>query len=185
MAEFRKLGEETLFSGSLIQVARGTYRAPDGERFTREVVHHPGAVVVVPLVDQDTALLVRQYRSSVGELLLECPAGKRDVEGEPTEVTASRELVEEVGQRAGRLELLARFYTTPGFCDELAWLYLAEDLEAVPHDRQGVEEQAMTVEAVSLSDLDRLVHSGEVVDAKTIVGLSLARERVRGRRDVD
>lgn len=179
MAGFRKLSERTLFEGSLVQLARGTYESPEGERFERDVVHHPGAVVVVPLASEDTVLLVRQYRSSVGELLLECPAGKRDVDGEPTEVTAARELVEEVGRRAGALELLARFYTTPGFCDELAWLYLATDLHEVAHDRQGIEEQAMTIESVALSDVDELVRSGEIADAKTIVGLMLTKDRTR------
>ena len=81
--------------------------------------------------------MVRQYRAAVDGELLEMPAGKRDVDGEPTEVTAARELAEEVGRRAGRLELLARFYNSPGFTDELTWLYLARDLTAGRLDRQG------------------------------------------------
>ena len=96
--------------------------------------------------------MVRQFRAAVDAELLELPAGKRDVHGEPTEVTAARELAEEVGRRAGRLELLARFYNSPGFTDELSWLYLAQDLTAVPIDRQGAEEQHMTIEEVALAD---------------------------------
>ncbi|MHB1929431.1 MAG: NUDIX domain-containing protein [Acidimicrobiales bacterium] len=172
---FRFLGEDPLYKGSLINVARGHFAAPDGTAFDRDLVHHPGAVVVVPLVDAGTALLVRQYRAAVGAALLELPAGKRDVAGEPTEETAHRELVEEVGRRAGKLQLLARFYNSPGFCDEHTWLYLATDLTEVADDRQGLEEQAMTAHAVALADVDGMIAAGELVDAKTIIGLTLAR----------
>ena len=177
---FTRLDEEVRFSGSLLTVAEATIEGPDGDRFTREVVHHPGAVVVVPLVRSDTVLLVRQYRAAVGTELLELPAGKRDVEGEPPERTAARELVEEVGRRAGKMELLARFYNSPGFSDELSWLYLARDLDEVDVDRQGFEEQAMTLHEVGLDDIDRLVASGDVQDAKTIIGLTLTARRLGG-----
>jgi 8-oxo-dGTP pyrophosphatase MutT (NUDIX family) len=174
---FRALDETEVHRGPLISVGRGRFCAPDGTVFEREVVHHPGAVVVVPLVDASSALLVRQYRAAVGAELLELPAGKRDVSGEPTEVTAERELVEEVGRRPGHLELLGCFYNSPGFCDEYTWLYLATDLVEVPDDRQGLEEQAMTVQEVRLADVAALVASGELVDAKSIVGLCLAAGR--------
>lgn len=175
---FVALGEVEVYRGSLISVGRGRFSGPDGTVFEREVVHHPGAVVVVPLLDHKRALLVRQYRAAVGAWMLELPAGKRDVSGEPTEVTAERELAEEVGRRPGHLELLGCFYTSPGFCDERTWIYLAKDLVEVPDDRQGIEEQAMTLQEVRLADLAELVASGELVDAKSIVGLSLAAGRV-------
>lgn len=177
MPPFRKVSETEVFRGSLIQVARAVFEGPDGHRFERDVVHHPGAVVVVPLVDAATVMMVRQFRAAVGAELLEVPAGKRDVHGEATEVTAQRELAEEIGRRAGRLELLARFYNSPGFCDEFTWLYIARDLELVPVDRQGAEEQFMTVEEVKLASVPALVAAGEIVDAKSIIGLSLASAR--------
>lgn len=177
---FPALGEEVAYEGSLIRVVRATFEAPDGSRFEREVVRHPGAVVVVPLVDDDRVLAVRQFRAAVGREILELPAGKRDVDGEPPADTAAREMEEEVGRRAGNLELIGRFYNSPGFCDELAWLYLATDLEVVADSRQGYEETAMTVEEVRLDDLDRLVASGELIDAKSIIGLALANRRRRG-----
>ena len=115
---FRKLDERVVWEGSLISVAQGRYETPDGEEFERDVVHHPGAVSVVPVVDQGSAvLLVRQYRAAVDAELLEIPAGLRDVEGEAPEATAGRELEEEVGMRAGRLEKLAEFYNSAGFSD--------------------------------------------------------------------
>jgi 8-oxo-dGTP pyrophosphatase MutT (NUDIX family) len=177
---FRKLGEDVVFEGTVITVANGHFEAPDGQRFDRDLVHHPGAVVVVPMVDDETVLLVRQYRAAVEAEVLEMPAGKRDVADEPPDITAMRELAEEVGRRAGRLELLANFYNSPGFSDELTWLYLARDLSVVADDRQGIEEQSMTLEEIKLADVDRLMASGEITDAKTIIGLLLADRRIKG-----
>jgi len=143
------------------------------------VVHHPGAVSVVPLLDDGTVVLVRQYRAAVDRDLLEIPAGKRDVAGEAPELTAHRELAEEIGMQAGRLEQLAEFYNSPGFCDEHSFVFLARDLEPCGNSLQGVEEQHMTVEHVALADVPGLIASGELVDAKSIIGLSLAREALR------
>lgn len=179
MSPFRKLGESTVFRGALITVAEATFAAPDGATFERDVVHHPGAVSVVPVTGDGRVLLVRQYRAPIDRELLEIPAGKRDVEGEAPELTAARELEEEIGMRAGRLELLAEFYNSPGFCDEHHFVYLACDLEACGNSLQGVEEQHMTVEDVALADTPRLIAAGEIVDAKSIIGLTLARDRLR------
>jgi 8-oxo-dGTP pyrophosphatase MutT (NUDIX family) len=172
---FRRVGEQTVYTGSLVSVGLVALEGPAGVTFEREIVHHPGAVVVVPITDSGAALMVRQFRAAAGTDILEVPAGKRDVAGEPTEQTAARELAEEVGRRAGRLDLLAQFYNSPGFCDEHTWLYLARDLEEVDIDRQGHEEEAMTVEEVALDRLEELVASGGLVDAKSIIGLALAR----------
>jgi ADP-ribose pyrophosphatase len=174
---FRRLAERELHRGNLVTVAEATVEAPDGTRYTREVVHHPGAVSIVPVIGHPAeVVLVRQYRAAVDRVLLEVPAGKRDVAGEPPEVTARRELLEEVGMRAGRLEKLAEFYNSPGFSDEHSWIYLALDLEVGATDLQGIEEQHMTVERVALEDVPELVRTGAIVDAKTIIGLTLARD---------
>jgi ADP-ribose pyrophosphatase len=177
-APFRKVGETERFAGSLFKVSSVQYEGPDGDRFERDIVHHPGAVVVVPVTPEGRVMMVRQFRAAIGEDLLEVPAGKRDVQDEPTEVTAARELAEEVGRRAGRLELLARFYNSPGFTDEYTHLYLALELEEVPLDRQGFEEQQMTVEEVPLDEVPALIAGGRLVDAKSIIGVALARERL-------
>jgi ADP-ribose pyrophosphatase len=174
LSGFRKVSERLVATGAVINLSVGTFESPDGQTFERDLVRHPGAVIVVPVVGDTHVLLVRQYRAAVEEDLLELPAGKRDVPGEPTEVTAARELEEEVGRRAGRLELLGRFYNSPGFSNELSWCYLARDLAEVPNDLQGIEEQYLTVEAVALADVDRLIAEGQIVDGKTIIGLSLA-----------
>jgi ADP-ribose pyrophosphatase len=155
----------------------GTFEAPDGSTFERDIVHHPGAVSVVAVID-GAAVLVRQYRAALERDLLEIPAGKRDVENEPPEVAAARELEEEVGLTARTLELLAEFYNSPGFCDEHSFVYLASDLTEVTARPVGVEEQAMSIERVPLEDVPALIAAGEIVDAKTIIGLLLARERL-------
>jgi ADP-ribose pyrophosphatase len=179
MPRFTKRAEREVYRGSLIAVAVGEFESPDGETFSRDLVHHPGAVSVVPFDEvTGSVILVRQYRAAIDRDLLEIPAGKRDVADEPPEATARRELEEEVGQRAGRLELLAEFYNSPGFCDEHSFVYLARDLEACDVAAASVEERHMTIERVALDDVPGLIARADIVDAKTIIGLSLARERL-------
>ena len=137
---FRVLAERPLLAGPVSSMVELDVEGPDGAKFRRQVVRHPGAACVVPLLDDGRVVLVRQYRASIDELLLELPAGKLDVAGEAPEAAAARELEEEIGKRAGKLERLARFYNTPGFTDERGILYLATELSdgsAAPH---GPEE---------------------------------------------
>jgi ADP-ribose pyrophosphatase len=173
--------EELEFRGRIVSAGVASYVGPDGAVFERDIVHHPGAVSVVAVRDHDgdpVAILVRQFRGATGGMLLEIPAGTRDVDGEPPEETARRELAEEVGVRAEHLELLATFYNSPGFCDEYSYVYLALGLSAVPTSLQGVEEQHMTTEEVRLADVPARIQSGYIVDAKSSIGLLLARERL-------
>jgi ADP-ribose pyrophosphatase len=177
LSGFRRVGEEPVYKGSLISVAHGVFADPAGGQFRRDVVHHPGAVSVVPVVDDGASvLLVRQYRAAVDRNLLEIPAGKRDVDGEPVDHTARRELEEEVGMRAGRLELLAEFYNSPGFCDEHSFVFMALDLEPCAASAQGIEEQHMTIQRVAFDDVPALIAGRDLVDAKSIIGLLLARD---------
>jgi ADP-ribose pyrophosphatase len=177
---FRRLTERVVHQGHVITVAIGTFEAPDGERFERDVVHHPGAVSVVAVDDDGQVVLVRQYRAALDQEILELPAGKLDLHGEDPMACAQRELAEEVGLAAAAWEQLAAFHHSPGFCDELGRVYLARDLTAVPDARQSVEERSMTIEWWPLADALRLVTDGTVHDAKTVIGLLLARERLAG-----
>jgi len=177
---FSFLGEEVRFRGWRIAVTEARFRAPDGAEFRREVVRHPGAVAVVALTAEGRVLLVRQYRGSVDRALLEIPAGTRDVEGEPPHETARRELLEEVGVEAGRMEALGTMLNSPGFCDEETLLYLATDLRDGVPDRHGAEESAIEVVAVPLAETDALRRRGELVDGQTVLGLLLARQHLEG-----
>ena len=175
---FRVVDERTVWTGQRISVAEVTVAAPDGSTLERDIVHHPGAVGVLPLHDDGTVTLVRQYRVALDADIWEIPAGLRDVEGEPTAVTAQRELVEEAGLRAGSVELLVRFHNSPGFADEAVEVFLATGLEAVPDDRQGPEEQHMVVDRVPLDAALAMVDDGRITDAKTVIALlAVARRR--------
>ena len=175
---FRKLDETLLHQGHSISLVETEFEAPDGTRFRRDVVHHPGAVSVVAVHDDHTAVMVRQYRAALEREILEIPAGKRDVEGEPPEVTAGRELAEEVGLVAEHIELLGEFYNSPGFCDEHSFTYLATGLTTCARAPVGPEESVMEILHVPLDDVPGLITSGELTDAKSIIGLLLARERL-------
>jgi ADP-ribose pyrophosphatase len=175
---FLPLGERTLHEGHLLRFAIGTFEAPDGSRFERDILHHPGWVAVVPVTDTGEVVLVRQYRSAIDALLLEIPAGVRDVADEPLERTAARELREEVGLEAARLEPLSTVHNSPGCADERGWLFLATGLTEVGLDLQGPEEQVMTIERIALADAPRLIAEGAVTDAKTQIGLLLAHHRL-------
>jgi ADP-ribose pyrophosphatase len=182
---FRVVGSDTLCDAGFLSLARLRVASDEGEEFDRHVVHHPGAVVVVPVLPRDDgghdAVLVRQWRVATGQALLEVPAGKRDVEGEAPETTANRELEEEIGHVAGRLDKLAEFYNSPGFCDEYTHLFLATELAATARAAVSHEEAAMTIEQVALDRVDELVATRELVDAKSIIGLLLARQFLTAR----
>jgi len=177
VAAFRRVDEEIVHRAARFTVARGRFAGPDGEVFERDVVHHPGAVAIVPLHDDGTVTLVRQYRAALDDHLVELPAGLRDVDGEPDIDTAARELVEEVGLTASRLEPLVTFLNSPGFCDESVSVFLATGLTEVDDDRQGVEEEAMEVLRVELDEALGMVAGGGITDAKTIIGLALTARR--------
>jgi 8-oxo-dGTP pyrophosphatase MutT (NUDIX family) len=176
---FRIVGERAAWQGRRMGVAIAEVEGPGGDRFEREIIHHPGAVAVVPLHDDGTVTLVHQYRVAVGADVWEVPAGLRDVADEPTAETAGRELAEEAGLRAGRIEQLATFHNSVGFSDEVVVIYLASELSAVADDRQGVEEQHMRVERMPLDAALAMVDDGRITDAKTVIALlTLARRGV-------
>lgn len=178
---FRKTGETLLHRGFVIGVYDTTFEGPDGETFHRDVVKHPGAVSVVPVLDDGTVILVRQFRSALEENILEIPAGKRDVADEPPADTARRELAEEIGYVPGTLTPLIVLAHSPGFCDERNHIFLGTDLTATERAVDGPEEEAMTIEHHPLASVFDLISSGAVVDAKTVVGLTLAHRALAHR----
>lgn len=175
---FSHVSDELLVDGHVISVYRSTFRGPDGAEFTREVVRHPGAVSVVPLLDDGDVVLVCQYRAALDRFVLEIPAGKRDVAGEPPEATARRELAEEVGLVAAELVPLAVFHNSIGFCDEESHVFLGTGLERTDRDLQGIEEEHMTERRVPLRSVPGMIAAGDITDAKTVIGLLLALRHV-------
>jgi len=177
---FRRLDERVVHSGYIFDLVTARFESPEGEVFERDIVRHPGAVSVVPVADDGRILLVRQYRPALDALLLEIPAGKRDVADEPPERTAQRELGEEIGMRAGSLELLGTFANAPGFSDELSWVFLGRGLEEVPRQVQGIEEMHLVVESVSFDEARAMILDGRLTDTKSVVGILLASARLEG-----
>lgn len=172
------LTDETVFRGALIDVSHMQVRLPDGREALREIVHHKGAAAVVPVDADGNVYMVRQHRVVVDMMTLEIPAGKLDYVGEDTLVCAHRELEEETGLRAGKMELLTHVVTTPGFCTEKIGLYLATQL--TQHEDHPDEDEFLGVEKLPLSEAVARVMSGEFRDAKTALGLLMAWQKLHG-----
>lgn len=168
------LSSKEIFRGRVFDVTVDTIREGD-KTYDREVVHHPGSAVIIPVFDDGTVGLVRQYRHPAVRYLLEAPAGtlKR---GEVPEEGAARELEEELGVVAGRLEKLSEFFVSPGFCEEKMWVYLATDL--METKQQLEEDELLQVVRVPFAQALGMITSGEIEDAKTIIGLMLAAPRL-------
>ena len=177
---FRKVDEALIHQGFVIGVYNVRFEGPGGMVMDRDVVRHPGAVSVVPVLDDGTVVLVRQFRSALESTVLEVVAGKRDVDGEPPEVTARRELAEEVGYEASELVPLVVMAHSPGFCDELNHIFLATGLTPCERSVDGPEEEHMTIEHLPLADVFDRIADGTIVDAKSIAGLLLAHHRLLG-----
>ena len=159
---------ETMHIGPLVRVEHITLADEHGKTHQREIVRHPGAVLIVAPIDGDKLLFVRNFRVAVGEWMLELPAGKLE-QGEDPSHAAARELEEETGYRAGKVVPLAPFYTSPGFCDELMHVFVAMDLTYVGQNLD--EDEHLTAEVVSTEDAIAMVNDGRIKDGKTIASL--------------
>ena len=160
---------QEVYKGRVVNLIVDSITTTKGIDTIREVFHHPGGAAVIPLFPNGDVLLVKQLRYPMLESLLEFPAGKIDP-GETPEATAHRELAEEVGYTSGKLKKISEFYTTPGFCDERLFLYLAEELKPC-EKMQNDEDEEIEIVRVSLHALHEMIKTGEIVDAKTIIGI--------------
>lgn len=172
IAEF--LDSKKVFSGRVFDVTVDTVREGD-KTYVREIVHHPGSAVILPAFDDGTIALVRQYRHPAVRYLLELPAGMLNDKERPEE-GAARELEEELGVVAGRMEKLCEFFVSPGFCEEKMWLYLATDLTETAQRLE--DDELLEVVRLPLDRALQMITDGEIEDAKTIIGLMLAAPRL-------
>ena len=164
------LRSETIYEGEVFDVRVDTIRE-NAKTHDRAIVEHPGSVVILPVYDDGTVALVRQYRHAVGKELLELAAGSLE-KGEDPEAGAVRELEEEIGVKAEKLELLCSVYVSPGFLSEKMRIYLATGLTEVGQKLEGDEN--ITLERYSFEKLHEMIQTGEIEDAKTIVGIDFA-----------
>jgi len=168
------LNSQKVFDGRVFKVTIDT--VSEGElTYQREVVHHSGSAVIVPVHDDGTVVLVRQYRHPAVRYLLEVPAGTLD-DGERPEAGAARELEEELGLVAERLEKLSEFFVSPGFLEEKMWVYLATGLSEGKLNPDA--DEVLDIVRLPIGDALEMITSGEIQDAKTIIGLILAAPRV-------
>ena len=169
---FELIRSEILVQGRAFNVKRDTLRTPDGRETKLEIVEHGGSVVLLPIDEEGNLLFVRQYRAAVGEDLLELPAGTRDG-AEPFEECAAREIREETGMAAGKLQKIGEFYLVPGYSTELMAVFLATGLKEDP--LQADEDEFLQVEKVTVKQAVELAEGGRIQDAKSLAALLLAR----------
>lgn len=170
---FTLVDVELLLDAGFLRVETHTLQGPTGEQADRIVIAHPGAVAVVPIIDDDI-ILIEQYRAPVASNVLEIPAGKLDSTDTSREEAARRELLEETGFTAGRLIELTSILTAVGFTDEKITIYLANDMIEGATAPDGIEEDAATLVRISFDEAVRRVLTGQIQDAKTIAGVLLA-----------
>lgn len=168
------LESEKIFRGAVFDIERDRLREENGMEIVRDVVRHPGGAGALPLFDDGRVALVKQYRHPARRELLEIPAGRIEV-GETPEECATREVEQEIGFRAGGIEKLAEFYSTPGFCEEKLYVYLATEL--IPSSQNLDHDELIEIVYLPLAEAVRMVERGEIQDSKTIIALLLAAKR--------
>ncbi len=176
--EEKTMKTDKIYEGKIVNLRVDTVELPDKKYSKREIVEHPGGVGIVAILDDGMVLLVRQYRKAPDKVLLEIPAGKLEVNEEPSE-TALRELKEETGYTAGKLEYLTEFYTSPGFSTEKIYLFLAEEL--VPGEQELDTGEFIELEKYTIDELKVMINRGEIMDSKTLIGIQLAANILKSR----
>jgi ADP-ribose pyrophosphatase len=164
----RILKSEVLYQGKVFSLKRDTVIEPGGVQVERDIIEHPGSVVVLPIFKDGRILLIRQYRHSVGEYLWELVAGRKEPKESPA-AGARRELVEETGYRAKRLRKLMRVVPTPGFVNEWMWIFAAEGL--TEGAAQPEEDEKITPRIFTLKEVEKMIERGTLRDAKSICGI--------------
>jgi ADP-ribose pyrophosphatase len=168
MGEERTIESKELYKGKVVQLRIDTVSLPDGRTKIREILVHPGAVAIVPLVNEKV-LLVEQYRKAIERKTLEIPAGTLE-EGESPEECAKRELIEETGYQASKLDKLIEYYPSPGISSEIIHIFKASGLTEVSDT-----EAELPISSVELKKLRAMIRTGEIKDSKTIIGVLMVR----------
>ena len=175
----KKLSSRQIFDGVVVKLFVDEVELPNGEKSVREIVRHPGAVCVVPVDSDGNVIMVRQFRYAFGQVLLEIPAGKLE-RGEEPLPAAMRELEEETGTVAGKIEYMGELYTTVAIFDEKIHMYLATDLTY--KDAHPDQDEFLEVEKVPLDTLVKMVMNGEIKDSKTQVAILKADKILKERK---
>ncbi len=175
----KKLSSKNIFKGSLLDIFVDEVQVHNGKTKVREYTKHPGAAAVIPILPDGRIGLIRQYRYPTDQIHIEVPAGKIDP-GEEVEITAKRELQEEIGYIPRKLTYLTKINTCIGFSDEIIWLYLGEDLTQVDNDEEG--DESIEFYPVSYDKAVELVWSGKITDVKTIISIFWLEKLVQSKK---
>lgn len=170
---FKIVKSEILFTGKVFDLQVDQVEYDSGNKAVREIAIHPGGAVVVPVTKDNKVVMITQFRYPLQRKLLELPAGKLDKNEDPDDC-APRELKEETGYTSGKIKKLGSIYTTPGFCTEILYIYLAQDLTPGEHKREE-GEYGMEVIELTWDEIDNKIKNGELVDAKSICGIQMAK----------
>jgi ADP-ribose pyrophosphatase len=172
MKKFEEKTMETkpVYDGKVISLRVDTVELPDGNTSKRELIKHPGAVAIIPITKEGKIIFVEQYRKALEKSIVEIPAGKLEP-GEAPEVTAIRELEEETGYTAKQLNKLGSFYTSPGFADELLYVYEANELELLTETVAGDDDEFVELMELTLEEAEALAEEERIHDAKTMYAL--------------
>ncbi|MED3624926.1 NUDIX hydrolase [Neobacillus thermocopriae] len=165
--EEKTIHSEEIFSGKVISLHLYDVELPNGKQSKREIIKHPGAVAILALTPENKIIMVEQYRKALERAIVEIPAGKLEKGEDPSEC-ALRELEEETGYVCENLELLTSFYTSPGFADELVYVYLAKGLTKKENSRALDEDEFVKLEELTLSEALQYIKEQKIYDAKTI-----------------
>ncbi len=178
MSDEKTLSSQLIYEGRAVRLRIDTVQMPGGRETTREVVEHSDCVAIVALDADNNVLLVRQFREAVGKELLEIPAGGIDP-GEDPIAAVHREMQEETGYLPRKVERLGGFYSSPGFCTEYLHLYLATD--PVPSQLYAEDTESIRLVPTAITEIPRLIASGNICDAKSIAGLLTFLGRLKGQ----
>ena len=169
MEECKRIKRELMYHGVVVDFYKDTMKMPNGHEVAWDLISHKGAAAVVAVKDDGTLFMVTQYRNPLERMTLELPAGGLNSREEPPEVCALRELEEETGHIAGKMEHLMDIYTTVAFCDEKISLFVATDLK--PSRQNLDEDEFLDVVSYPVEDLIQMIYDGKIQDSKTICGL--------------
>ncbi|WP_425540151.1 NUDIX hydrolase [Microaceticoccus formicicus] len=165
--EEKTMKSERVYEGKILNLRVDTVELPNRKYSKREIVEHGSSVVIIPIMDDNSVLMVKQYRKAIDKVVLEFPAGLVE-SGEDPKEAALRELQEEVGYTANKIEYIYDFYTSPGFTDERINVFVASDL--IPSDMVCDEDEFLEIVKIDLNELIEKLHNYELFDAKAIIG---------------
>lgn len=176
--EEKTMKSDKLYEGKILNLRVDTVEIPNKMYSKREIIEHPGSVGILAITKDDKIVLVKQYRKAAEDFILEIPAGKMEVNEEPKE-TAIRELKEETGYSADGMEYMLEFYASPGYCNEIIYIFLSDKIELGEQDLD--ENENIEILEYDIDEIFKMIRLGKIIDGKTIIAANIAKEHINKR----